>query len=188
MSLFGKVKNIVVVGNGSVGKTSLLMAMTYGAFRESYVATVYDSEEIVMAIDGEEYQVKLHDTAGQEDYERLRRFSYHIADAFVLCYAIPDKVSFDNIELKWIDELHYDKPGVPIILVGTKEDSRTRHCVTREDGEALSKRISAKNFIECSAKTAKNVEEVFEAAVRATIAKNSNKIQGSNWFCWCKKF
>ncbi|XP_055681104.1 ras-like GTP-binding protein RhoL [Lutzomyia longipalpis] len=185
MSLIGVTKNIVVVGNGSVGKTSLLLAFTQGTFPEIHVATVYDTEEITMTIDGNEHYIKLHDTAGQEDYERLRRFSYHLADAFVLCYDITDRVSFDNIELKWIDELRGDNEDIPVILVATKEDKRNRHCVPRKEGEDLCGRIRADAFFECSAKTGKNVEEIFIEAARAAIRGSRKVPENSSWLCCC---
>uniref|UniRef100_A0A1B0DKX6 Uncharacterized protein n=1 Tax=Phlebotomus papatasi TaxID=29031 RepID=A0A1B0DKX6_PHLPP len=128
-----------------------------------------DVHEITVTVDNVEYIVNLEDTAGQEGYERLRGLLYESADAFILCYAIPERDSFNSIKLKWIKELREKKPNAPILLVGTKSDARIRSSVSTQEGEALGKSIRANSFIECSAKTQENVNEVFYEVVRAAV-------------------
>jgi small GTP-binding protein len=79
----------------------------------------FDKEEFEMMLNGKSYVVKLIDTAGQEDYERVRRLFYKSADAFMLCYSIDNRASFDNILSKWLPELqNIDKWPLPLVLVG----------------------------------------------------------------------
>ncbi|XP_055320245.1 ras-like GTP-binding protein RhoL [Sitodiplosis mosellana] len=164
------VKNIVFVGDGAVGKTSLLYAYSnQGEFRISYVPTIYDRDETELTLDNVKHLVKLHDTAGQEDYERLRQFVYKEADCFVLCYSIVDRTSFSNIAIKWYPELKpYKKP---IVLVGTKTDLTVGiNLVQVDEGEKLQRKINANQFLECSAKNNDNINEVIYEAIRAAVA------------------
>lgn len=64
------------------------------------------------------HSIKLHDTAGQEEFERIRRIAYKEADCFILCYSINNKASIENIKLKWLPELRNLDRRVPIVLVG----------------------------------------------------------------------
>ncbi|CAI0462006.1 unnamed protein product, partial [Linum tenue] len=64
------------------------------------------------------------DTAGQEDYNRLRPLSYRGADVFLLAFSLTSRASYENIHKKWIPELRHYAPNVPIFLVGTKLDQR----------------------------------------------------------------
>ncbi|PNX86244.1 Rop7, partial [Trifolium pratense] len=73
-----------------------------------------------VVVDGSTVNLGLWDTAGQEDYNRLRPLSYRGADVFLLCFSLISKASYENISKKWISELRHYAPNVPIVLVGTK--------------------------------------------------------------------
>lgn len=117
---------IVVVGDGAVGKTCLLFVYTNNCFPEEYVPTVFDNYQTQVEIDGKTIQLGLWDTAGQEDYDRIRPVSYSGAQVFLICYSVVFPQSFDNIRLKWVPEInhHCGQGAVPLILVGLKEDLR----------------------------------------------------------------
>lgn len=82
------------------------------------MATVYDKSEVEIVLDDEQYLVKLHDTAGQEAYDRLRRVVYPMADVFLLCYNVDNRASFINATTKWVKELRDAVEKVPIVLCG----------------------------------------------------------------------
>lgn len=113
-----RVRHVVVVGDGAVGKTWLLHKFHGEEPPSEYLATVYDKSEFEISIDDEPCMVRLHDTAGQEAYDRLRRVVYPMADAFLLCYNVDNRGSFLNATTKWVDELTSAEPDVPIVLCG----------------------------------------------------------------------
>ncbi|KAG6517864.1 hypothetical protein ZIOFF_021263 [Zingiber officinale] len=153
----------VTVGDGAVGKTCMLISYTSNTFPTDYVPTVFDNFSANVVVDGNTVNLGLWDTAGQEDYNRLRPLSYRGADVFLLAFSLISKASYENVAKKWIPELRHYAPGVPIILVGTKLDLRDdtqffiehpgASSITTAQGEELRKQIGVAAYIECSSKT-----------------------------------
>ncbi|KAK4768886.1 hypothetical protein SAY86_027036 [Trapa natans] len=169
----------VTVGDGAVGKTCMLISYTSNTFPTDYVPTVFDNFSANVSVDGSTVNLGLWDTAGQEDYNRLRPLSYRGADVFLLAFSLISKASYENISKKWVPELRHYAPTVPIILVGTKLDLREEKqyqvehpgatVITPAQGEELKKAIAAAAYIECSAKTQQNIKTVFDAAIKAVL-------------------
>ncbi|KAL5273360.1 RhoL family protein [Megaselia abdita] len=174
---------ITIVGDGMVGKTCLLITYTQNEFPEEYIPTVFDNHACKIYVDGKEYSLTLWDTAGQEDYERLRPLSYPNTDCFLLCYSISSRTSFENIKSKWYPELRSFSKQVPIILVGTKLDLRVPNSekfVTTNEGKKLRREIHAHALVECSAMKKLHLAEVFEEAIRAVERKKPPKNNSIN--------
>ncbi|XP_043698434.1 rac-like GTP-binding protein 7 isoform X2 [Telopea speciosissima] len=153
----------VTVGDGAVGKTCLLISYTSNTFPTDYVPTVFDNFSANVTVDGQSVNLGLWDTAGQEDYNRLRPLSYRGADVFILAFSLISRPSFENIIKKWVPELRHYAPSVPIVLVGTKLDLREdkqfyidhpgASTISTAQGEELKKQIGALAYVECSSKT-----------------------------------
>ncbi|KAJ8527952.1 hypothetical protein K7X08_015403 [Anisodus acutangulus] len=167
----------VTVGDGAVGKTCMLICYTSNRFPTDYIPTVFDNFSANVAMDGRIVNLGLWDTAGQEDYSRLRPLSYRGADIFVLAFSLISRASYENVLKKWMPELRRFAPDVPIVLVGTKLDLRDdnryvadhmdSNIITPAQGEELRKQIGATAYVECSSKTQQNVKAVFDTAIKA---------------------
>lgn len=179
----------VVVGDGAVGKTCLLISYTTNKFPSEYVPTVFDNYAVTVMIGNEPYTLGLFDTAGQEDYDRLRPLSYPQTDVFLVCFSTVTPSSFENVKEKWFPEVRHHCPGVPCILVGTQMDLRDdakvieklaknrQKPVATESGERLAKELNAIKYLECSALTQKGLKNVFDEAIIAALEppKKSSK-------------
>ncbi|KAF8444217.1 GTP-binding protein-like protein rho2 [Terfezia claveryi] len=174
-------RKLVIIGDGACGKTSLLSVFTLGYFPPHYVPTVFENYVTDCRVDGKSVQLALWDTAGQEDYERLRPLAYSKAHVILIGYAVDTPDSLENVTNKWVEEANERCPGVPIILVGLKKDLRddpeareemrkkSLPFVMPQHAEAVSKQIGARKYLECSALTGEGVDDVFEAATRAAL-------------------
>nr|AGM32255.1 Rac 1-related protein [Coptotermes formosanus] len=172
----------VVVGDGAVGKTCLLLSYTTNAFPEEYIPTVFDNYSANVLVEGQQINLQLWDTAGQEDYKRLRPLSYPGTNVFLLCFSLASPTSLDNVENMWVPEVKEHCPGVPYILLGTKSDLRDAAAQNPDDfrgkdiepvptssGQAMKEKIQARLYMECSAKIQYNLKEVFEEAVKVVL-------------------
>ncbi len=177
----GRPIKCVVVGDGTVGKTCMLISYTTDSFPGEYVPTVFDNYSAPMVCDGVPVSLGLWDTAGQEDYDRLRPLSYPQTDVFLVCFSVVSPSSFENVTSKWVPEIKHHCADVPIFLVGTKidlrEDKETLQAlaecgqspIKREQGQKLANKIRAVKYLECSALTQRGLKQVFDEAVRAVL-------------------
>ncbi|KAF9482201.1 rho small monomeric GTPase [Pholiota conissans] len=175
-------RKLVIVGDGACGKTSLLCSFALGEFPKEYQPTVFDNYVAEIRLDEKPVQLALWDTAGQEEYERLRPMSYSKSHVILIAFAIDTPDSLENVTSKWIEEVRsICGPTIPVILVGCKADLRPtneeaasspdnpRQYVTREQGERVANIIGARAYKECSALKIEGVDEVFETATRASM-------------------
>ncbi|TIB70111.1 hypothetical protein E3P77_00027 [Wallemia ichthyophaga] len=168
-------KKLVVTGDGGCGKTCLLIVYAEHRFPEEYVPTVFENYVSYPTFDGKIVELALWDTAGQEEYDRLRPLSYPESDIILIVFSIDYPTSLENVKDKWFPEVSHFCSGVPRILVGTKidlrQDPETRRMlsmqglkpVSYEQGVAVSKEIGAAKYIECSAKKSQDKKSLFVA-------------------------
>jgi Ras-related C3 botulinum toxin substrate 1 len=133
-------------------------------------------------VDGKPINLGLWDTAGQDDYDRLRPLSYPQTDVFLACFSLVSPSSCENISAKWYPELTHYNPSTPIILVGTKSDLREdkdtlkkldelgMSPITHEQGINKMKEIGAKKYLECSALTQVGLKKIFDEAIRTVLS------------------
>ena len=115
---------IVIVGDRSVGKTSLILAYSIGEFPDGVAPTVIDAYKGKTVYKGDEVRLDVYDTAGQEDFARVRPISYNGANVFLVCFSLINTDSLENACTKWFNEVKCLGPKCPFILVGTKSDLR----------------------------------------------------------------
>ncbi|KAM3599637.1 uncharacterized protein V6R79_009006 [Siganus canaliculatus] len=173
---------IVIVGDGGCGKTSLLMVYYKGDFPEKYAPSVLEKYETTITVGGKEIKLKLYDTAGQEDYDRLRPLSYQEANLILVCFDVTNPTSFENVLIKWFPEVKHFCPNIPVVLIGCKTDLRKDKECTRKlramnlapityiQGEETQQQMNAELYLECSAKHQENVEDVFREATKRALA------------------
>jgi small GTP-binding protein len=170
-------RKIVAVGDGAVGKTALLVTYASNVFPVKYIPTVFDNYTAGTEFRGEKIIVNIWDTAGQEEYARLRSLSYPETDVFLICFDVGTRSSFANLH-SWFTEVKHHQPEGKVLMVGTKVDRRKEvpNAVTEEEALTLVNKIKADGYVECSAMFHQGVSEVFEQALSLTNIKSQKKI------------
>lgn len=180
-------RKLVIVGDGACGKTCLLFAFTKDEFPDKYIPTVFENYVSDIEVDGKQVELALWDTAGQEDYDRLRPLSYPDTDVILMCFSVDSRDSLENIQAKWVPEVKHFCPNVPFLLIATKIDLRsdpaTRQQFAREketiirpeEGKTMSDKVQAWAYLECSAKTREGVRAVFDNATLAALQKKRRR-------------
>uniref|UniRef100_A0A667ZN25 Ras homolog family member U n=1 Tax=Myripristis murdjan TaxID=586833 RepID=A0A667ZN25_9TELE len=181
--------NCVLVGDGAVGKTSLIVSYTTNGYPAEYVPTAFDNFAAMVVVDGKPVRLQLCDTAGQDDLDRLRPLCYRNADVFLLCYSVVRPSSFRSLTTRWVPEIQQHCPGTPLVLVGTQLDLREdvqvlihlaqnqERPVGTEEGRRLAQEIGAVSFAECSALTQKNLKDAFDSAILASVQQTDSSAQ-----------
>jgi len=176
----------VVVGDGAVGKTCLMVSYTTNKFAGEYIPTVFDNYCANVMVNGQVVNLNLWDTAGQEDYDRFRPLSYSSTDVFIVCFSLISPASYENVKSKWIPEIrsYYEQnhlPCVPILLVGLKSDLRFNQefqsilsqqglrMITSGEGDRLAKTTDCVGYFECSSLTMDNVKLVFDNTIATVL-------------------
>jgi len=161
---------LMTVGDGAVGKTSLLMSFAQDKFPSEYVPTVFDNYNCTMLHDNFTVSLGLWDTAGQQDYETLRPLAYPGTHVFLVCFSLVSRPSFSNVPDVWLKEIKKNCPTVPFVLCGTKSDlvgdMKYKDTIVRtEEAEKKAKDWGAVAYLECSGKTQKGLPQVFQTCV-----------------------
>ena len=166
----------VIIGDSGVGKSNILLRYIYNSFSEEFKTTVgveFGAKNI--EIDKKVYRIQIWDTAGQENFRSIARAYYKNSVCACVVYDISKRSSFEDIQV-WIDDCtKQTAKSVLLFLIGNKSDLNDEREVTYEEGEAYAKSHKMM-FLEASAKTGFNINEIFEKSVRQ-IGKNiKNKV------------
>ena len=165
--------NLITLGDGQVGKTSLILRYTNDYFGNNYIATIgfdykFKNEKLK---NGEEITVKIFDTAGQEKYRSLAANFLKKADGIILVYDITYKISFENLN-KWLKDINENAKGLPIVLIGNQTDLEENREVSKEEGNEFAKKINEEiEFYEASCKTGENIKEAIRFLVEKIYKK-----------------
>ncbi|XP_011499077.1 PREDICTED: rho-related protein racB-like [Ceratosolen solmsi marchali] len=173
---------VVLVGDGAVGKTSLIVSYSTNGFPPEYEPTAFDNYNVVVNVDGQPINIQLCDTAGQDDFDPLRSLCYPDTDVFLICFSVVSPTSYHSVATKWINEVNGHCPNTPVILVGTKSDLRSdvrlalqlarygQAPITTTQGHQLANRIGATSYVETSALTQEDLKEAFDQAIVSALS------------------
>ncbi|CAF1439440.1 unnamed protein product [Adineta steineri] len=184
----------VIVGDGTVGKTALLITYTSNKFPTDYIPTVFENYTTAIMMNGSPYALNLFDTAGQQAYDRLRPLAYPGTDIFIICFSVISPDSLKNVREEWVKEVSHYCPGTPFILVGTKIDLRNdtktiedlqkkqQKPITFTEGETFAKEVKAAKYLECSARTQEGLKNIFDEIIivsqgKVKLPKKSRKCE-----------
>ncbi|RKP10963.1 ras-related protein Ral-a-like protein [Thamnocephalis sphaerospora] len=157
---------LIMVGSGAVGKSALTLQYMYGEFVEEYDPTKADSYRKKVVLDGEECQVDILDTAGQEEYSAIRDNYYRSGEGFLCCFSLTDAASFaETAEFRDQILRVLGDNNTPFLLIGNKSDCVDSRQVSYEEARAQAEAWQCA-YVETSAKTAENVNVVFDQMMR----------------------
>jgi small GTP-binding protein len=163
---------LVVLGSGGVGKSALTVQFVQGIFVEKYDPTIEDSYRKVVEVDGQQCMLEILDTAGTEQFTAMRDLYMKNGQGFLLVYSITAQSTFNDLQDLREQILRVkDTDDVPMILVGNKCDLEDERVVGKDQGQNLARNFNCA-FLETSAKSKINVNEIFYDLVRQINKKN----------------
>ena len=175
---YHKTIKCVVVGDGSVGKTCMLVSYTSDKLPTEYVPTIFENYTANVKVDHQNINLSLWDTAGQERFKNVANTYYKGAHSVLLVYDITNPNSFKNLET-WINEVDkYADCLLERLLIGNKCDLEDQRKVSQSQAKEFAKKIGV-NFLETSAKDTINIDAAFQCLVKESIeAVNKKKASG----------
>ncbi|XP_061193036.1 cdc42 homolog [Saccostrea echinata] len=169
----------VLVGDMSVGKSSLAARISSRTFKSDYSPTLFDNYSATVTVQGIPYHLNIFDTAGKEDFTKVRVLSYINSDVFLVCFSIDDVKSLVHVQESWVPELRQHLPNTPFVLVGTKLDVRfqkpdiqvvSSSYVSTKQGTELATSVGAYSYVEMSSLSADGVDDLINEIVAAAKA------------------
>lgn len=178
---------IIVMGKGGVGKSCLTQQFVNGHFvGSSYNATIEDKFTKNLEVNGVNVFAEILDTAGQDQYSSLRKFFMPLGDVFVLVYDITQDFTFEEIAVikEEIFSANARHASLPYILIGNKCDLEDDRVVEKEEGQKLCEALERKGghwfFMEASAKSNTNVDELFRKAISEAMKHGTSSDAGAS--------
>lgn len=181
---------LIMIGDGNCGKTCVLTVYKNGEFLTQYIPTVFESEVFSLTGGNRKIELTVVDSAGQEEYEKLRTILYQNAEVVVVLFSIADPDSLENVGGRWQEEIKKFAPNAKIILVGNKRDlrndvqtiaslkQRQQEPVKEEKGREMAAYLKAVKYIECSAKDNEGIKDIFEAASSTILESHPSTKSG----------
>jgi len=166
---------ITIIGDGGVGKTSLIKKFTQGSFQKEYIKTIgaqfseYDAE-----IRGDAIRLLFWDIAGQDDFLFLRPSFYRESRAAIIVYSLEEndlgKRSFEDIT-NWYEDIKNYCGDIPIVIFANKVDLIKENNLDRTNIQELVKKQGFLGYYLTSAKTGQGVHEAFNAIINRLYSK-----------------
>ncbi|KAM4711350.1 ras-related protein ralB-B-like [Anableps anableps] len=171
---------VIMVGSGGVGKSALTLQFMYDEFVEDYEPTKADSYRKKVVLDGEDVQIDILDTAGQEDYAAIRDNYFRSGEGFLLVFSITEHESFTaTSEFREQILRVKEEEAIPLLVVGNKSDLEDRRQVSVDEAAAKASEWGVQ-YVETSAKTRANVDKVFFDLMREVRKKKMAESKDKN--------
>jgi len=155
---------VIFLGDAAVGKTSIVAKHVTSSFKENYIPSIgANITSRVYSIEGKEITLMIWDIAAQEGFSSIRYDYYQGAKAAFIVYDVTRPGTFEDVVF-WHDDLSkIVRRKIPTVLIGNKADLPA--IVQFQSGRRLAEDLGAE-FIETSAKTGQNIEELFDKVAR----------------------
>jgi small GTP-binding protein len=178
---------IVVFGSGAVGKSALTIQFVQGYFITDYDPTIEDSYKRLLAVDGENVQLDILDTSGQDDFAPMRTSYIRQGKGFIIVYAIDDRGSFEEVEMFHRDLMRTKGSSkISVVICGNKCDLTDKRVVSKAEGEELARMLSA-HFLETSAFANINVDATFRFLAKEMGKQAQPECSGSSTIAVTKR-
>lgn len=185
----------VLVGDAGVGKTNLAARLSSRKFKDEYIPTIFDNYAATVILDDKPFHFSLFDTAGKEDYDRLRVISYMNCDVFLVCFSVINRESLESVESHWVPEIKHFLPKTPFILVATQTDMRNTQstdgsdvnstpAVSFKEAAEVANKCGAASFVECSSFLDEGISDVIRETIE-TVIKSADCRASRRHCCQC---
>lgn len=160
----------VVIGDGGVGKTSMIVRHVDKKFEVDYKPTLgFDISLKTITVEENQIELLLWDIGGQAIFKEIRESYLEGAHCALLVYDITNNESFENTA-NWLKELTKFAGDVPFILIGNKKDLQDDRLISEENGKEKGDKLGAAGFFETSAKTGDAIDQAFELMTKKSVA------------------
>ena len=158
---------LIIIGDSSVGKSCLCLRATKNVFESMYSPTIgFEFMTFYVKVDDKPIKLQIWDTCGQEVYRSLISSFYNNSSLAIIVYSIDNEDSFTNLEF-WLNELRTKgNPDINIFLIGNKADLEDKRKITKEAAQEFADNNKVKLFLEASAKTGLNAQNIFIEAAK----------------------
>lgn len=169
---------VLIVGNGAVGKSSMIQRYCKGVYTNDYKKTIgVDFLEKKLSMSGEDLRLMIWDTAGQEEFDAITKSYYRGAAGCVVAFSTTDRDSFDAVE-RWIGKVEAEVQNIPMVLVQNKIDLVDQAVMTPDEAVAKAEKVKLK-FYRTSVQENFKVNEVFEYLASKYLEKRKAEEQAA---------
>ena len=162
---------VLMLGDASVGKTSLTLRYISGYFTEDLKLTIgVDFYSKILTVSGKKVKLQIWDFGGEERFRFLLSHYCLGANGAFFLYDITNSITLDHLP-DWTNVIRDNAGNVPIMLVGSKLDLERFRAINRDDGIQAAKKHNLASFVELSSKTGQNVKEAFETLTEILLKR-----------------